>query len=94
MHHLTEVNNNYIVVIVHFSQMRIKIHLNCIEMLTLFTTHLYLQNFIYPSKFLKISFSSLLKGDADIVILDANSGKVVQNVHVNQKIRKVKTNLS
>ena len=28
-------------------------------------------------------------GDADIVILDANSGKVVQNVHVNQKIRKL-----
>ena len=28
-------------------------------------------------------------GDADIVILDANSGKVVQNVHVSQKIRKL-----
>ena len=28
-------------------------------------------------------------GDADIVILDANTGKVVHNVHVNQKIRKL-----
>lgn len=28
-------------------------------------------------------------GDADIVKLDANTGKIVQNVHVNQKIRKL-----
>merc|ERR1719369_352472 len=28
-------------------------------------------------------------GDADIVTLDANTGKMVQNVHVNQKIRKL-----
>ena len=28
-------------------------------------------------------------GDADIVTLDANTGKMIQNVHVNQKIRKV-----
>jgi len=34
-------------------------------------------------------FDTQTIGDADIVILDANSGKVVQNVHVNQKIRKL-----
>ena len=34
-------------------------------------------------------FDTQTIGDADIVILDANTGKVVQNVHVNQKIRKL-----
>ena len=34
-------------------------------------------------------FDTQTIGDADIVILDANSGKVVHNVHVNQKIRKL-----
>jgi len=34
-------------------------------------------------------FDTQTIGDADIVILDANTGKVVHNVHVNQKIRKL-----
>ena len=34
-------------------------------------------------------FDTQTIGDADIVILDANTGKVVQSVHVNQKIRKL-----
>ena len=34
-------------------------------------------------------FDTQTIGDADIVILDANTGKVVQSIHVNQKIRKL-----
>jgi len=34
-------------------------------------------------------FDTQTIGDADIVILDANTGKVIQSVHVNQKIRKL-----
>lgn len=34
-------------------------------------------------------FDTQTIGDADIVILSANTGKVVHNVHVNQKIRKL-----
>ena len=34
-------------------------------------------------------FDTQTIGDADIVILDANTEKVVHNVHVNQKIRKL-----
>merc|ERR1719348_520197 len=34
-------------------------------------------------------FDTQVVGDADIVILSADTGKVVHNVHVNQKIRKL-----
>ncbi len=38
---------------------------------------------------MKIFIFDFQVGDADIIVADANSGRITKSVHVNQKIRKL-----